>query len=543
MKSIPTFNQISDVENPCFSNVDPCYELAGVAIANSSSSLSVSVLEQIKNQEKPHHAGATYNASVVHISDLGNSSSGPKHISKGAFSWHRPKPLEASLLIQSEFPVDACGSLLAAVISEIAEVCQAPEGLAAHSVLSASAFAVQRLYNCAPIGPLPADPCSLFVLSIAESGDRKSAVDRLASQQINAWEQKCVSESGFPFLRQSPDEPSRLELGHFEKNSIALFSDVTYADLSSRLIKGNYPAVGVFSDESGTFFGNYSLTSATRQLAVSGYATLWNTGEVARFRLTDEPGSGKVFNRRLGINLMAQPVSIQETLADPYLRGQGFLPRFLITNPPSKAGSRLLNFEMFQAQNQPSRTLQHYERRMTELLNTPISVDAGYGILAKEMPVNIDAQAQFVNLYNEFERELTPENFDMPHQIKPFQARVPQHARRLATILAVMNGDKSVTVDTMVSAFRIAEHSLETWKNLIGCSEVELLYSEAQQLLNWMISKPQYKSLRDIQRHGPRFVRQSVSRLRALLNLLEEHYWIRYTNSERNFQLNPKSNC
>lgn len=457
---------------------------------------------------------------------------------KSGFSWENPRPLDALLDTQIEFPVEACGKFLSPVVAEIAEICQAPVGLAANAVLSASAFAVQRLYNCGQMGPLPPEPCSLFVLSIAESGDRKSAVDGMACRAIRRWEENCVRSGGYPFVRPADDKLQEAQSGNWPSSSIVLFTDVTYADFSSRLIKGNYPSIGIFSDEAGTFFGNYSMTAATRQSAVSGYVTLWNSGEVSRYRLTDEKGSGKVFNRRLTINLMAQPVSMKDTLADPYLRAQGFLPRFLITKPSSRAGSRFLQYEQFCGQRKLSQSLQGYESRIQALLEIPVSINGGAGLITKNVDVSDAAQYQFVNLYNQFEKELRADDLAFPAQLRPFQARVAQHARRLATVLAVMNGEQTVSETTMVSAFKIAEHSLDTWRNLIGCNDAERIYSEAQQLLTWMAQKPKYRTIRDLQRYGPRFVRECSSRLRSLVELLEEYYWLRYDINSKSLEIN-----
>lgn len=505
-------------------------------------SQEASLLEQVllKSKRKETIKASSSSAPVVELRPSSKSglSASP---ATSHYTWASPQLLNASSIAQLEFPVDACGTLLAPVIREISEICQAPLGLAAHAVLAACSFAVQRLYNCGPIGSLTEEPCSLFILSIAESGDRKSAVDRLASRVIHKWEKSCVQDKGFPCQVTKGAECEEVTNSHVSPQSIAIFTDVTYADLTSRLIKNNYPSIGIFSDEAGTFFGNYSMTSATRQSAVSGYVTLWNSGEVSRFRLTDELGSGKVFNRRLTINLMSQPVAIQETLSDSYLLGQGFLPRFLITNPPSRAGTRFLRFEKDGENVETSKIINFYENKLSMLMESPLLVDVGLGVVTATMPVSVEAKEQFVHLYNEYEKEMFVDNESLPAQIRPFQARIAQHARRIATILAVMNDEDSVSANTMVSAFQIAEHSLETWKNLVGSSHVERLYAEAQQLLEWISARPTVRTVRNIQRYGPRFVRVSVERLRSLLELLEDHSWIKYSADGKSIIVNPQA--
>jgi hypothetical protein len=68
---------------------------------------------------------------------------------------------------------------LRGAVEALIEHVQAPPSLCAHSVLSAAALAAQGLANVKiPNIPRPR-PLSLFMLAIAESGERKSACDDL----------------------------------------------------------------------------------------------------------------------------------------------------------------------------------------------------------------------------------------------------------------------------------------------------------------------------------------------------------------------------
>ena len=76
------------------------------------------------------------------------------------------------------YPLAALGKVLGAAAQAIVEVVQVPAALAAQSVLAAAAMAAQPHANALRAGqPIP---LSLFALTIAESGDRKTAADRLA---------------------------------------------------------------------------------------------------------------------------------------------------------------------------------------------------------------------------------------------------------------------------------------------------------------------------------------------------------------------------
>ena len=76
------------------------------------------------------------------------------------------------------YPLSALGEVLGGAAKAIVEIVQVPAALAAQSVLAAAAMAAQPHANVLRAGqPIP---LSLFALTIAESGDRKSAADRLA---------------------------------------------------------------------------------------------------------------------------------------------------------------------------------------------------------------------------------------------------------------------------------------------------------------------------------------------------------------------------
>ena len=86
------------------------------------------------------------------------------------------------MLIEKEedkpYPVDALGELLGGAVAAIASAVQVPDALAAQSILTAAAMASQPHANVLRAGQRI--PLSLFGLTVAESGDRKSSADRLA---------------------------------------------------------------------------------------------------------------------------------------------------------------------------------------------------------------------------------------------------------------------------------------------------------------------------------------------------------------------------
>lgn len=81
------------------------------------------------------------------------------------------------------FPFDALGPILGAAARAIADDVQAPDSLAAGSVLAAAGLASSPLASVVlPHGQR--SPLSVFVVTGAGSGDRKSAVDAVACFEI-----------------------------------------------------------------------------------------------------------------------------------------------------------------------------------------------------------------------------------------------------------------------------------------------------------------------------------------------------------------------
>lgn len=78
----------------------------------------------------------------------------------------------------SHFPLDAFPSLIRDIIHDVHESTQAPVPLIASSVISAMSLSCQGLINV-KINQMAPFPVSLFLLVIANSGERKTTVDKM----------------------------------------------------------------------------------------------------------------------------------------------------------------------------------------------------------------------------------------------------------------------------------------------------------------------------------------------------------------------------
>ena len=272
-----------------------------------------------------------------------------------------PMPLLRPRGTAQAIPREALGPLLPAV-EAIETITQAPPALAMQSVLACASLATQALADVETLGG-PA-PIGLFQLSIAESGERKSACDRLATKAVRDFEREQVGN--FPILqaqyqdRSALHEASRAAIikqadGSIERAMGALddlgpppqpplaphmlFSDPTIEGVMRHFEDGQ-PSVAVFSDEGGQMFGGHAMNSDNRLKTGAAFSKLWDGASVNRARAS--ASATTYYGRRVSFHVMLQPRIAEVVLADPVLRDQGLLSRTLIVMPDSRIGFRTI---------------------------------------------------------------------------------------------------------------------------------------------------------------------------------------------------------
>jgi len=89
-----------------------------------------------------------------------------------------PRPLFRELPPADPFPIDALGDVLGAGARAIHDRVQAPIALGGQSVLAAATLAVQAHADVVlPVGPSQAKPLSNYFVTVAATGERKTACD------------------------------------------------------------------------------------------------------------------------------------------------------------------------------------------------------------------------------------------------------------------------------------------------------------------------------------------------------------------------------
>ena len=449
------------------------------------------------------------------------------------------------------YPLAALGEVLGGAAQAIVEIVQVPAALAAQSVLAAAAMAAQPHANALRAGqPIP---LSLFALTIAESGDRKSAADRLAlrahqERQQTLLDTYCEALTDYrnhrdvfqsvrgQALAKGKVETLAAELADLEEPqppplAFILAEDPTLEGLQKSFLLGQ-ASQGLFSDEGGLFFGGHAGKPENLLKSASGLSSLWDGAPIRRIRAADGESASRA-GCRLSVHLMIQPVVAREVLSNPILQGQGFLARFLVAWPQSLAGTRLYR----DLDPDEDVRLQRYWRRMTQLLARTPTLDAHEGLAPPSLAMEAQALSAWIEVHNRIETRLGKGG--ELQEIKPMAAKGAENLLRIAGVMAVVEASGVITCGLIERAALLMGWYLGEALRVGNPGQADSRTLLAQRLLEWLLANDwQRFEARRLQREGPRFVRKSARHRDELLGILLEHRQLSCPDG-RVFSLSP----
>lgn len=410
--------------------------------------------------------------------------------------WGELLPLSQSETVLNPYPIHALPPLAQEAVRAISEHVQSPVAMTAQCVIGAMSHIAQAKVNAPhPFNP-QGEPCSLYLLTEGQSGSRKSTSRNLADQAIIKYERKQ-----YEAYRQELEQWKSAQAGLPKKDREAycaenpppndpstLYSDITLESIAGLYIDGVLSNASIASDEAGQFFGGHTMKGDTRNQALGGYAKLFDDGFVERTRSKSNlNGSGRAYDVRLTFNLQGQHEVLADALKDPVLRGQGFLPRFILTIPENLAGTRLQDAIYRNKNASTDHRLIAYWTRCEYLLDDCPHVKAEHELHNGRyvLPMNEEAKEIDAAFYNMFE-ELQGKGKRYEY-LQAFASRASQLARRLATVFAYFEGLQWIDAKTLKGACEVVKHSLNEWA-MYADIEVKT-ETEAERLIKWIAKK------------------------------------------------------
>ena len=465
-----------------------------------------------------------------------------------------------------KFPVDALGPVLADAARAISELTMTPLDISCQSLLCAVSFVAQSKINVvANHSPMPT---SLFFLTIAESGEGKSSVDQIAMKPIYDY-QKTLNDDYRLQMKSYELEKASYELaksGILGKAKGKKITELQRRELDDLLepikplspfilaqeptIEGlqrsffvGHPSQGIVNDEGGQFFGGYGMSRDHFTKTITALSKFYDGSPISRIRAKDEE-SFLIYGCRLCLHLSMQPIMATKYLSNPEIHEQGFMPRFLISQPVTTQGSRLMNYSRASKELDP-RISRFYEQ-LNSILETPYKTKEGTNQLdLKNLYLNDEAYYQYVGFFNVLQGEI--KDGGHLHSIKSFAAKSAATACRLAAALQFFNNPSCEFVggESMQSAIDAMDYYLTQMKNLRIENEENALNKDAEILKNWMFKKYELEKKSVFTRSellvGAPSQARSSKKLSFLLSILEEFGYIHKAYSEDNRQRGRKS--
>ncbi|RDK04484.1 YfjI family protein [Paraburkholderia lacunae] len=445
--------------------------------------------------------------------------------------WPTPQPLTVSIE-PLEYPVEALPLCIRAAVEEVCGFVQAPLPMVASSAIAALSLSIQALVDVERAGRL-AGPASLFMLTIAESGERKStsdafftaAVREYQSEQqelftpvlknfkadIQAWEAKVggikekikqeaksrkstvTLEADLRDIENDKPEPPRVPR--------LIYADVTPEALAFSLAK-QWPSGGVVSAEAGIVFGSHGMgpDSVMRNLAMLNQ--LWDGNTLTIDRRTSD--SYAVHGARLTVALQVQEATFRSffkktgTLA----RGTGFMARFLMAWPQSTQGTRL-----FKEAPEQWPHMAMFNQRIGEILRTPVPMDDDGHLQPQMLTLSPDAKVAWIAFHDAVEVQLL-DGGDL-HDVRDVASKSADNAARLAALFHVFSGATGpIGLDALESASSIVAWYLSESKRFFSELAVPDDVMDAAKLDAWLIKRCGTQrtdaiSRRDAQNGGP----------------------------------------
>lgn len=454
-----------------------------------------------------------------------------------------PEALRRPVPAAQRYPIEALGPTLGPACESLRRTVQAPDAICGASFLAGASLCAQAHGNVAIDGRIY--PLSLWTLTVASSGERKSAVDSEVMRPIRAYE-KTLSERLEPQLQkyQAATEEWQArkdalkkqhksgvglgaaleELGPPPEPPLApmiVAADFTAEGLAKLLAVGQ-PSMGAFTDEAALVFGGHGMTKETVARTAATLSKLWDSGTLDRIRAGD--GSMKLYGRRLSMHLMAQPVIVESALSNEVLLGQGFLARALLAWPESSMGTRLYVRE--DLRSDPA--LVRYQSRALALLTRefPLEPRTRNELAPPSLGLTEEASELWRQFHDVIEHGMGSRG--LFSTVAAWASKTPEQAARVAGVLTLFDNPEArvIEAEAMDRAIELALWHLGEAVRLAGTAAVSREVRNAEALLTWAHEKRHSRLYSTLVLHtGPACIREN-STFRAAMAELERTGWV-----------------
>ena len=461
------------------------------------------------------------------------------------------------------YPVEAFPSVLRNIITTLHEDTQIPIELIGCTTLAASALALQPIVEIIPPYSHEPEPCSLYILNMARSGEGKSTLNRIImkpfyefstkmkieySNQLAIYKKeqrlwnvtrRALESDYCKSVKRNDSEVEKLILqDHLDSEpSKPNAFNIIYEDATPKsIIEGlnEYPYGGIISDEAVTFFTGYTKNN------LGLHNKTWSGDTYTLQRAREEDIN---INAYLTLSLMVQPGIFSQYLKKHFgvASSSGFLSRFLFSTSKSTIGSRQSNLN-----NNSDSYVSEFHKTLNHILNMQKTVFNTKRTEKKRLVFSGEARSFFQNKYAEYQKFIS--DGQRWGYMQSIGAKAGTNAIRIAGIIHEMeniSNNKSteeISSVTLRNAFSIMDWHMgqaeelfypmspqysfvqdvyELFNWIRNHFKYPKKYGNLEQILDGLVDKPPFEPFpkRDIETHGPNRLRR-INKLDPVLSEL-----------------------
>ncbi|HFV9295545.1 TPA: YfjI family protein [Serratia fonticola] len=369
----------------------------------------------------------------------------------------------------NNYPVDAFPPVMQDIIRALHDDSQIPMEIIGNAVLAAASMACQSLVNVALPHSTTPQPCSLYLLAIAESGEGKTTINKQVMapfydfmEELNAdyihrsseykgdisiWRlKKKILERNLTSAITHPDDEDgfdekeeSIKLKEHIKNEpkkpgkrTILYEDTTLKTLVDGMAECSQ--AGFISDEAIIFFKGY----VQREFGFLNKA--WEGGD----HLHDRADGTFIHTKPcLTFSLMAQPKVAKDYFEknDALAKGVGFLARFLFSTAESTIGNRTDNTDFSRSRS----SLDRFHTRVRALLSQQKEHIIHNSLIKKTLTLSTESVQISKQWRNETQSKMVAGK-ELNH-IRDIASKSGDNVARIATIFQFFDNENSTEVN------------------------------------------------------------------------------------------------
>ena len=455
-----------------------------------------------------------------------------------------PLPLVPEMPGSDDYPTDALLGM-APAIELISNELQMPAAMVGQCALGMANSVIHGLVDIQKPSYTKPRPCSLFMMTGADSGEGKSMVDNILSSQL--LEQCFDKEQGYQESLREFDIAQRVLKSEERKiegnkdlsaesceqqlkaltiptppmNPRLKVADFTIEGLG-RAFREGCSRLSAMTDEGALIFEGHAMKNERRMSVLARCCKLWDGTPWENDRGKAE-NNFQLYGRRLAMSISTQTSVLKGVMSDRQAFDQGFLARFLVAIPDSTIYERrMVDIDWSQRP-----VITDYWKTLKELYSAQPNVSERDSLMLKPRALQLSPDAK--KIHKRYGNNCFQLSGGEYQAIRPMVLKAEENLLRVAATLAIWNNPDSGEINThyleaaeyiidfyLKEALRVVEYS----SGPVAETELDLAF----ELLTWIKKERRFLVYSQLlTQHAPRRDMRKARTIKSLMGAMVEH--------------------